>query len=171
MTKGGSHASDRRRIVPVVVLLSAALILAVFGIADPRGLLHPWHSLFGPKEDGSWAAVSIDGRQVSPNDYRVAVFNRRVVGGRDGCNDWAYESEADANGERMVHSTMALCPETDQGQALRVLAHASNVELLPDGKLRLSARGHRATFLRCRWKNVKESGPGWSSEATRCVVQ
>lgn len=171
MTKGGSHASDRRRIAPVVMLLSATLIVATFGLADPRGELRPWHSLFGPREDGNWAAVNIDGRQVSPRDYRVALFNRKVVGGRDGCNDWAYASEADANGERMVETTLAECPDNDQGRVLRTLAYASKIELLADGKLQLSARGHRATFRRCRWKTVKESGPGWSSEAERCAIQ
>ena len=153
-----------------IVLLLAALILALFGTIDRGGPFRPWHRLFGPKEDGDWAALSIDGRKVSPLNYRVAVFDRKVVGGADGCNDWAYSSEPDANGERTVESTMAFCPEQEQGQALRILAYASNVKLLPDGKLQLTGRGHSAVFVRCRWKTVKEGGRDWSSEVTRCLV-
>lgn len=171
MAKIGSEATKRRGIILLVMLLGAALVLTVLGLVDPRVQIHPWHSLFGPREHGNWAAVSIDGRKVSPRDYRVAVFNSKVVGGRDGCNDWSYASAADASGERMVESTMALFPENEKGRVLRVLAYASKVELLPDGELRLTARGHRAIFARCRWKNVKESGPGSTSKSTQCLIR
>lgn len=96
----------RWRTLLAASLLALALALAVLGLASPRGGFHLWNSVFGPEEDGNWAALSIDGMKVSPDDFRVALNDRRVVGGRDGCNDWAYASEPDTEGERMIESTL-----------------------------------------------------------------
>ena len=160
----------RWRTLLAVSVLALALLWAIIGLAHPRGGFHPWHSLFGPKEDGSWAALSIDGHKVSPDHFRVTLYDRRVVGGRDGCNDWAYTSEPDASGERMIQSTLQLCPGTELRRVYHVLAYHSEARVLPDGKLQLAASRHRAIFARCRWMDVHESGPGWTSNVTKCVI-
>lgn len=161
---------SRWRTLLAVSLLALALALATIGLVSPRGGFHIWHSLLGPKEDGNWAALSIDGKEVSPDNFRVALHDGRVVGGRDGCNDWAYTSEPDAKGERMIESTLQFCPETELQRAYYALAYVSEARVLPDGRLQLATKRHRATFTRCQWKDVHESGPGWTSDLTKCVV-
>lgn len=170
MSKAGGPAKDPRVILAVSLLIIAGG-LALIGLVDPRNQMHPWHALFGPKEDGNWAASSIDGRAVPQFEFRVAVLDRKVVGGRDGCNDWAYTNEPGSGGERMIDTTLQFCPDNERGRIMRVLAAASNIKLLAKDKLQISAPGHQAVFRRCRWKTVKESGPGWNSQVRRCLVQ
>lgn len=167
MKRIGQHA----QIGFVVLLLAAAFSLMLAGIIDPRGQWRPWDGLLTADEDGSWAALSIDGRPVDPQQYRIAIADGEVSGGRDGCNSWGYSDEApDANGERTIVTTLVGCPEDDPvRQAYWRLASASRIALLPDGRLRLSADGHEAIFRRCEWKTERESGPGYSSERMVCV--
>jgi hypothetical protein len=171
MTEIVANLRERWRALLAVGLLLFALVVAIIGLADPRGRFRLGPSLFGPKEDGDWAALSIDGKAVPPFEFRVAVRDGRVAGGRDGCNDWAYASEPDARGERMIETTLQACPENELSRAYHIIAYDSEARLLPDGRLELAGRGHRAIFARCRWKDVKESGPGWTSQIARCVVE
>lgn len=159
-----------RSVSLAVVLLTCTAVAAVVGIADPRGEFRPQRQLFDPKEDGNWAALSIDGKKVSPSEYRVAILDRKVVGGRDGCNDWAYAGEAGTYGERMIETTLQYCPDNEVRRAYRAISYSSKASLLPDGRLTLATRDHHEIFARCKWKTVKESGPGWTSEVTQCVV-
>lgn len=160
----------RPSVALAVVVLTCTAVVAAIGLVDPRGEFRLQRHLFAPKEDGNWAALSIDGKKVAPSDYRVAVLDRQVVGGRDGCNDWAYAGDADANGERMIETTLQYCPGNKLRQAYRALSYQSDANLLPDGKLQLASNGHQGIFVRCKWRTVKDSGPGWTSEVTQCVV-
>ena len=139
--------------------IALAVLLLVLGIghAFATGTLKP--RLLAPEQDGSWGALSIDGRRVSPRDYRLAVADGAVAGGRDGCNDWGFvEDEAGEVGERRIVSTLMECPDGDPARrAFWTLALQARLELLPDGTLRLAGHGHEAIFRRCRW--VRERPP------------
>lgn len=142
----------------VVSLLAAAFLLGLFGMFQSSRAVQRWLDLFGPEEDGSWAALSIDGRPVSGEDYQLSVDGRKVAGGRDGCNDWHFTGEPDAKGERMIFSTLQACPEDDPIRlAYNRLAWDQRARLTvrPDGTLRISARGHEALFRRCYWEVEK----------------
>src|SRR5687768_5029344 len=70
--------------------LSFGGLLLVLGLihAYSMGLLRiGW---FAPEEDGSWGAISIDGRPVSSRDYTIFIRDGKVEAGRDGCNSWGY---------------------------------------------------------------------------------
>ena len=130
-----------------------ALVLALVAAAGP-----------GAATDGSWSAVTIDGRPA-PDGYRLAIENGRVKGGRDACNDWGYQD--DGRGGRMVVSTLVGCPENDRvRQAYWALASATDAAIAEQGggRLRVAAGGHEAVWRRCRWvrPDARQSG--------RCVV-
>lgn len=145
---------QKLRIGFVAFLLLLSFLLALIGLfgGARSGPVQRVTSWFAPPEDGSWAAISLDGRPVSWREYRVAVRDRRVVGGRDGCNDWAYQDERpDARGERSIISTLQACPEEPNGQAIRALAFSGTPVLRPDGTLLIRANGHLGIFRRCEW--------------------
>lgn len=138
----------------VALLLVAAFLLGLFSLFQSSRAVQRWMDLFGPKEDGSWSALSIDRRPVSGQDYRVSVDGRKVAGGRDGCNEWSYQEGRDPNGARMIVQTLQACPEDDPVRlAYYALAHdeRTRLSLQPDGTLRLAARGHEGLFRRCYW--------------------
>ena len=139
----------------VALLLVAAFLLGLFSTFRSSRAVQRWIDLFGPEENGSWSALSIDGRPVSGEDYRVWIDGRKVAGGRDGCNDWSYQEPRDLSGDRMIVQTLAGCPEGDPVRfAYNAIARDENacVSIRADGKLRLAARGHEGVFRRCYWE-------------------
>lgn len=118
---------------------------------------------FGPEEDGSWGAISIDGRPVSSRDYTVFIRDGRVEAGRDGCNSWGYTDDPPGpNGERMILSTLVACYDDDPARkGYYAVARSKAVTELRGDLLRLSARGHEAIFRRCTW--VEEPLPTGTS--------
>lgn len=157
----------------VVMLLLAALLLMLASLLDRHGRGSPWARLIAPEEDGSWAAVRIDGRPVSPDEYRVSITEGQVAGGRDGCNDWAFSDDPPSrDGARMIVATAQYCPGDDPTRrAYRALMSGAEVRLQADRTLRISAGGHEGIFRRCHWENVRRSGPGYSSEHMMCIVR
>lgn len=157
----------------VLVLLAACLLMLALAFAGYRSPSALWHSLFAGPTDGSWTAISIDGKPIEPERYRIGIAGGEVAGGRDDCNDWGYADDEGAteDGDRMIVSTLVGCPEDDPiREAYWALVHAPQIQLRPDGKLRVSARGHEAILIRCEWQQVRESLPGGGiSDMARCL--
>lgn len=163
---------QRAKIGFLLLLLVPAFGLMVLGVLDRTGEWKPWQMLFAEEEDGSWVALRIDGRPASPQEYRITIAEGKVVGGRDGCNHWSYEDEGpDANGQRMIVSTLVGCPEDATRLAYWSLRADPRIELLPDGTLRMAASGHEGIFRRCHWRTVKVSNGRYSSEVRQCVLE
>jgi hypothetical protein len=147
-----------------------ALLLAVLGLV--HGCASGWLDLrlFPPEEDGSWGAVLIDGQPVSPQAYYLTIRDRKVIGGRDGCNFWSFEEEPErGDGQRSINTTMALCVENVAERGYRAVAFSPSpsMRLRPNGSLEMAALGHQAVFRRCIW----EDEPNNSGSGKICVVR
>ena len=59
----------------LLALAGAAMLFSTLGYA---GLGDAWDSWFGPRVNGSWKAVALDGKAVDANNYLVVV--KRGVG-------------------------------------------------------------------------------------------
>lgn len=152
-------------------MMAAAIVLFALSLAGYRSPADIWRALTAAPEDGDWTAISIDGRPVEPERYRITLVQKKVLGGRDDCNDWSYDDQRDKPGERMIVSTLVACPENDsRREAYWAIANNSTVTLRPDDKLLISGQGHSALMVRCRWKLVRESSsPVGISEVMRCL--
>jgi hypothetical protein len=141
----------------LMLMLGAGSYIAINGVPD---------RIFAAEEDGGWGAVTIDGRPVSAEDYRIAVRGREVVGGRDGCNGWGYTDDPPGpDGSRMIVSTLVECPDDPVRRAYWTLrSRGIALELRPDGSLRVAGQGHEAIFHRCRPSGNSGSG------RERCVT-
>lgn len=156
-----------------LALLMAAFVMMALGLSGARRPQDLWEPIFAPETDGSWTATRIDGKRVGPERYRVGVKAGKVSGGRDDCNDWAYEGEPDKKGERMINTTLVGCPEPDpMREAYWALVYDPKIELSPDGTLRVHGQGHEAILIRCQWQRVQETLPGGgSSDMMRCLPE
>lgn len=154
--------------------------LSLLALLIGLGLIQAAHEtrivrrLTAPEVDGAWAALSIDGRPVPWREWRFSVAQGKVAGGRDGCNDWAFDEPEVDGGERMIVTTAVGCPEQDPvRKAYWALAGADPVslDLRTDGTLRLAGGGHEAVLRRCRWVD-SPLPPGTSGTAPRiCAVE
>lgn len=154
----------RKRRRAAFALIGLLLLLGLVQYAV-RGDL--WWRLFGPEEDGSWGAVMIDGRRVSPSSWTYGIRDRMVRGGYDYCNSWSYSDEGpDRNGERMIHTTLVGCPEDDPLRRAYWSVTPARPKLRPDGSLRLAAGGHEVILRRCEWM-PDPAAP----RQTRCVTR
>jgi hypothetical protein len=154
--------------VALMVAVGAMTALAFAGHRSPADL---WNAIRAGPEDGSWTAISIDGKPLEPERYRISIGNGEVTGGRDDCNDWSYDEEETKDGDRMIVSTLVGCPEGDPlREAYWRLVYDPKMEMMSDGKLRVSGHGHQATLIRCRWERVRETLPGGGiSDMMRCL--
>lgn len=169
---GLDRAAGRRR--------RARAWLALLGLLLGLGLVQAGHDArivrppTAPAVDGTWAAVSIDGRPVSWRGWRISVADGKVAGGRDGCNDWSFGAPEVEGGERTIDTTLVGCPEDDPlRKAYWALALERNrpPEARSDGSLHLAAGGHEAIFRRCRWTE-EPLPPGVSGTRPRvCALQ
>ena len=170
MTPTSQDASPGRKLSIwfVSVLLAGAFLLmlhALFGRSRPVAFLT---SLFAAEEDGSWMAVTLGGQPAPPQEYFIGIRDRKVRGGRDGCNSWAYTDEGpDERGERSVTTTLVDCPEDPLSKAYHVIVFDPRMEILPDGTLLLSRNGYRGIFRRCHWRRRPTAS---NSEARECVL-
>lgn len=149
--------------------------LALLALLVGIGLVQAGHDariverLTAPEVDGVWAAVTVDGRPVPWGEWRVAIRWGKVAGGRDGCNVWSFAEPEVDGGERMIHTTLAGCPEDDPVyKAYWSLAAGPGAAPQPrgDGTLRLAGAGHEAIFRRCRWTDAPPT-PGGSGTPPR----
>jgi hypothetical protein len=143
------------------------LLLGLVGYGARGGF--DW--LLAPDEDGSWQMVLVNGQNVARREFVVGIGARRVVGGLDDCNSWGFEEQDRGKPvtERMIVTTLALCPEDDPARrAYRMITMSEPVpRLRPDGSLELAARGHRAILRRCTWTEVHDQ----TSRITRCLIE
>lgn len=148
---GLDPAAYRRRQARTTLALLALLI--GLGIVQAGHDSRIVQRLTAPETDGTWSAVSIDGRAVSWREWRIAVTAGKVAGGRDGCNDWAFTEPEVEGGEPMINTTLVECLEEDPARkAYWRLANAQDPpQRLDDGRLRLAAGRHEAIFRRCLW--------------------
>lgn len=99
-----------------------------------------------PALDGRWRAVSIGGRPVGRGIYTIVVRDGRVVGGRDGCNDWGYVRH---QGDWAIESTAIGCPDDPLQRLYFAALDPETHRLQPrDGTLVVAAGGAQATFRR-----------------------
>jgi hypothetical protein len=167
-----SGAASYRRAQKQAGLGLAGLLLGL-GIVQIGQTERVVQRLTAPEADGSWTAVTIDGRAVAPGAWRLSVERGRVSGGRDDCNDWGYQ-EAEEGRSRLIVSTLVGCREDDPvRRAYWAMATAEDAALMlgGDGTLRLAARGHEGLFRRCRW--MREPPPPGSRSSGRqiCAVE
>lgn len=133
--RGGSFEKwTVRLLLPALLLALVCIALLVAGVRGPD-----WRAWFDGPERGNWRAVTIDGLDVFDERMFVTIADGQVQGGRDGCNDWGYTSDADpVTGERMILSTLAGCEETVETIAYRTVAHyRADVALIEPDTLRL----------------------------------
>jgi hypothetical protein len=160
-------AASYRRAQKRAALGLAALLLGP-GIVQIGQAERVVQRLTAPEVDGSWTAVTIDGRAVAAGAWRIGVERGRISGGRDDCNDWGYQQEEGQ--PRTIVSTLVGCPEDDPvRRAYWAMATAGDAALAlrGDGTLRLAARGHEGLFRRCRW--AREPVPPGSRSSGRQV--
>jgi hypothetical protein len=131
-----------------VVLLS--LVLMIVGLTETRRS-GPINWLFSSQKDGSWRAVTIDGKQALDKPYLIEVRRGKVHGGVDGCNHWAVGA----------HTTAMACEGLGLREAYYRLARSHDVKLAlaADGSLRLRKDRHEAVFLRCPQTNRSDPIP------------
>lgn len=95
--------------------------------------------------DGLWRATSIDGDPVGRTDFLIRIRGDRVVGGKDGCNAWAYDmTEPPApDGTRLVLSAPMECPGIPARPGYwRALGNGNAAPALTNqGEMRLRAGG------------------------------
>lgn len=146
----------------MLILFAGAAAAMLFSTLGYPGLSDAWDSWFGPRVNGSWKAMSLDGQPVDDDNYLVVVKRGKVVGGYDDCNGWSFDDEGPGpNGDRRVTSTLVMCPEDDVArQTYHILAYGPTMEPLGDRELRMTRNGHVGLFRRCRPDRT----------AGRCVV-
>ena len=89
----------------VLILFAGAAATMLFSTLGYAGLGDAWDSWFGPRMNGSWKAVALDGRRVDADDYLLVIKRGKVVGGYDDCNGWSFEDDGPGpNGDRSVTS-------------------------------------------------------------------
>ncbi len=110
--------------------------------------------VFAPEEDGSWRAITIDGRPVADEGYTILIRSGQVIAGFDGCNSWHYEDASTApDGSRSIMTTLAGCAKTPTIHAYWMTARAGvRPIVLPAQTIAVEANGHRAVFRRCEWQ-------------------
>jgi hypothetical protein len=132
----------------LIALAAAVILLSILGVHSASDA---WDTAFGPKTNGSWRAVSLDGHLVGSEDYVIVIKHGKVVGGFDDCNGWSFEDEGPGpNGDRRVMSTLVRCPPKKADQTYHILAYGPRLELLGDRELSLSRAGHVGLFRRCK---------------------
>lgn len=113
------------------------LLLAVAGCGADR------QPAFDDGLDGLWRATAIDGDPVGRADFLIRIRGGRVVGGKDGCNSWAYDMTRppEPDGTRIVVSDAMGCPGIAKRPAYwRALGNGNAVPMPTDtGALRLRA--------------------------------
>ena len=156
-----------------LMLLGAGLGMSMLALTGPRSPQEAWASILASEMDGDWTAISIDGKALKPERYRISIRADEVSGGRDDCNDWGYAEERDQNGERMITSTLVGCPKGDPiRETYWALVYDPQVDQTPDGRLRVRGHGHEAILIRCRWRRVQETLPGGGvSDMMRCLPE
>ena len=106
---------------------------------------------FASPEDGNWAAVAFDGQRVVLQQYLISIKRGQIVGGYDGCNDWAYqEDESNQNAKRMIVTNLKECPDDTPARSYWALIAAPKIVLLNDRHLVVSGRKGRGHFSRCK---------------------
>ncbi len=158
--------SDRIRVAIVLCLLGAGALLAIASLAGigPDDLRA---KLFAHAEDGSWSVVTIDGQTLPKTEYLIAIQEGRVRGGRDGCNNWSYETP----GSGWIVSDLQECPESPVTAAYRKIVRNPAFMLTGDHRLRITGRGHTADLRRCKWRTVRRISPDSVSETRECELQ
>ena len=139
------RASERRLAIFVAVGMLVAWAAFFLSVFDPRGR---WVAEnFGPREDGNWIALTIDGRQVRRGALSLFIDGGEPRSGHDGCNRWSRVKNE--TGEAGVESTLVLCSPDPIGTVYRQLVFGPHkLDLRPNGMLVLTGSGHRALFRR-----------------------
>lgn len=116
-----------------------------------------------PSLDGLWRAERIDGDPVGRTEFLIRVRGGRVVGGKDGCNGWAFDQTRppEPDGTRAVVSSCIGCPGIPSiSEYWRAIGNGNAVPVLTrDGQLRLRAGGHE---ILARRSEIRRGRPGRS---------
>ena len=149
--RGGAFETWTVRLL--LPLVGLALLVAIAGIT---GFAIDWRAWFDGPERGTWRVSELDGIDLRGERMWIEVRDGKVRGGRDGCNYWSYESDAEPRtGERMMISTLAWCDQTPARSAYAALAHGEpEMALLSDDVLEMRAFGVIGRFV--RWTEAME---------------
>ena len=130
-----------------MALLLATSLLSRIALAGTRGAWIPWKSLFGPAVDGTWSALSVDGRPVPSRDYSISITGGQVSSGYDGCNGWGVSDHPD-----LIVVELEECPPNPTRDAYwaAVRGRGSSIELRDDDRLVTGNGRHVAVFSRRR---------------------
>lgn len=133
-----------RRHLPIIIAAGLAVAWAVFllSVLDPRGR---WVAeTFGPSEDGSWIAVSIDGHRTNEKRFTLFIDGGEPNSGYDGCNGWGRSEQPG-----MIVTELEECPPDPLRTAYWALATDQEATLIERGdRLTIRSRGHVGTFVR-----------------------
>jgi hypothetical protein len=118
------------------ILPSMLLLLSCEQASDPAS---------DGRYDGLWAATTIDRQVVAPDAFLVRIRGGRVVGGKDGCNSWAFDMTRppEPDGTRTIATDLMACPGVPPRPAYwRALGNGNVPPIVTDqGELRLRAGG------------------------------
>lgn len=121
-------------------LLSALLLLLLLATGCGSAPPAPDSAL-----DGLWRAITIDRAPVGRTDFLIRIRGGRVVGGKDGCNSWAFDMTRppEPDGTRSIASDLIGCSAIPQRPAYwRALGNGNVVPTLTAaGELRIAAGG------------------------------
>jgi hypothetical protein len=122
---------------------AAVCLLVVLAGCGPGG--EPAASTDG-RHDGLWLAEAIDGERVAPERFLLRLRAGKVVGGRDGCNSWAFDETRppEPNGTRTILSDMMGCARTPRRQAYWAALGNGNAtpRITEEGGLRVKVGEH-----------------------------
>lgn len=135
---------QRRLAIIVTAALAVGWVTLMLGIVDPRGT---WVTdIFGPPEDGSWVATTIDDHALGDQRFTLIVDGGEPVSGDDGCNVW---SQVTRNGRRGVSRSLVWCSPDKQRAIYRELVFGKHaVKVDRRGDLILTGAGHDVRFRR-----------------------
>lgn len=133
-----------------VVALAAAWLLIIRAFVAPE--LRTWSWWFGPKEDGTWQAVTLDGTQVPAGyRYRINVAGGQIQGGFGLCYNWGFINPAHQREGMTADAVECLISRQALHDSYWALASANpRMILMPGETLRLDAVGHSGQFRRAK---------------------
>jgi hypothetical protein len=137
-----ARQSQRRLAIIVSVGLCVGWATLIVGFLDPRGIW--FRDFFGPGEDGSWIASTIDGHTLGEQRLTLTVDGGEPVAGDDGCNSW---SQVTREGRRGISKTLVWCSPDKRRAAYRELVFGKHTMTVDrDGDLILTGHNHHARF-------------------------
>ena len=102
-----------------------------------------------PEEGGAWQFTTIDGRDVESVGYNVHIRWRKVVAGRDGCNNCGVDGANVLDyGDRIITIDLQECPPGPLDEAYWLLTQSTATMRMEGERLILHDEPHRGQLRR-----------------------